>query len=65
MLWSIERVCKRWMTGSLSFPELRSFVNVVITDSNFGEDPRGIAYVRRLGMQLHAQNCIDFDFDLE
>ncbi|PBK73235.1 hypothetical protein ARMSODRAFT_1081473 [Armillaria solidipes] len=52
MLWSIERVCKRWRTGSLSFPELWSFVNVVITDSNFGEDPRGIAYVRRLGMQL-------------
>ncbi|PBK94180.1 hypothetical protein ARMGADRAFT_88125 [Armillaria gallica] len=51
MLWSIERVCKRWRTGSLSFPELWSFVNV-ITDSNFGEDPRGIAYVRRLGMQL-------------
>ncbi|KAK0194778.1 hypothetical protein F5146DRAFT_1219670 [Armillaria mellea] len=51
-LWSIERVCKRWRTGSLSFPELWSFVNVVITDSNFGGDPCGIAYVRRLGIQL-------------
>ncbi len=62
MLWSIERVCKRWMTGSLSFPELWSFVNVVITDSNFGEDPRGIAYVRRLGMQLARSKLHRFRF---
>ncbi|KAG7442546.1 uncharacterized protein BT62DRAFT_374728 [Guyanagaster necrorhizus] len=52
MLWSIEMVCRRWSVVSLSFPELWSFVNVVITDSNFGEDYHGIAYVRRLGMQL-------------
>ncbi|SJL15132.1 uncharacterized protein ARMOST_18617 [Armillaria ostoyae] len=52
MLWTIERVCKQWNKVAVSFPELWSFINVIVTNDNFGDDARGIAYTRRLGLQL-------------
>ncbi len=52
MLWTIEGVCKQWNEVVVSFPELWSFINVIVTDDNFGDDARGIAYARRLGLQL-------------
>ncbi|KAK0194779.1 hypothetical protein F5146DRAFT_1219671 [Armillaria mellea] len=53
MLWTIEGVCKQWNKVVVSSPELWSFPNITITDYNFGNDARGIAYARRLGLQLH------------
>ncbi|KAK0240971.1 hypothetical protein EDD85DRAFT_385875 [Armillaria nabsnona] len=52
MLWAIEGVCKQWNKVAVSFPELWSFINVIVTDDNFCDDARGIAYARRLGLQL-------------
>ncbi|PBK94181.1 hypothetical protein ARMGADRAFT_1078895 [Armillaria gallica] len=52
MLWTIEGVCKQWNKGAISFPELWSFINVIVTNDNFGDDARGIAYTRQLGLQL-------------
>ncbi|KAK0459888.1 hypothetical protein IW261DRAFT_1536852 [Armillaria novae-zelandiae] len=52
MLWIIEGVCKPWNMVVTSFPELWSSINIVITDDNFDNTARGIAYSRLLGTQL-------------
>ncbi|KAK0207228.1 hypothetical protein IW262DRAFT_667649 [Armillaria fumosa] len=57
MLWTIEGVCKPWNMVVTSFPELWSSINIVITDDNFSDTARGIAYSRLLGTQLdRSQN---------
>ncbi|KAK0184176.1 hypothetical protein F5146DRAFT_1076260 [Armillaria mellea] len=52
ILWTIEGVCKPWNMVVVSFPELWSSINIVITDDNFSDTARGIAYSRLLGTQL-------------
>ncbi len=52
MLWTIEGVCKPWNMVVVSFPELWSSINIIITDDNFGDTARATAYGRLLGMQL-------------
>ncbi|KAK0431423.1 hypothetical protein EV421DRAFT_2041284 [Armillaria borealis] len=52
MLWTIEGVCRQWNMVVVSFPELWSSINIIITDNNFSDTARGIAYGRVLGMQL-------------
>ncbi|KAK0462388.1 uncharacterized protein EV420DRAFT_1184501 [Desarmillaria tabescens] len=47
-LWSITEVSKKWRSTSLSSPRLWSYVNIIISDSNFN----GHSYVRQLGLQL-------------
>lgn len=47
-LWSITEVSKTWRNASLSFPKLWSYVNIVITESNF----KDYSYIRQLGRQL-------------
>ncbi|KAK0462383.1 uncharacterized protein EV420DRAFT_1184420 [Desarmillaria tabescens] len=47
-LWSITEVSKKWRSASLSSPRLWSYVNIVITDSNFDDH----SYIRQLGLQL-------------
>ncbi|KAK0444596.1 uncharacterized protein EV420DRAFT_993065 [Desarmillaria tabescens] len=49
-LWAIEDVCNKWRNVVLNSPELWSFINIVINDSNFG--PNAHRYTRRLGRQL-------------
>ncbi|KAG7441851.1 uncharacterized protein BT62DRAFT_936730 [Guyanagaster necrorhizus] len=49
-LWAIEGVCKKWKAVAVNSPELWAFINIVISDSNFGPNTNG--YVRRLGRQL-------------
>ncbi|PBK95124.1 hypothetical protein ARMGADRAFT_787147 [Armillaria gallica] len=48
-LWSITGVSKRWRDVALTSPKLWSFVNISITDEAFDD----LAYIRRLGLQLH------------
>ncbi|KAK0225276.1 hypothetical protein IW262DRAFT_673571 [Armillaria fumosa] len=43
-LWSIAEVSKTWRNASLSFPKLWSYVNIVITESNF----KDYSYIRQL-----------------
>ncbi|SJL15136.1 uncharacterized protein ARMOST_18621 [Armillaria ostoyae] len=52
MLWTIEGVCRQWNMVVVSFPELWSFINIIITDDNFSDTARGTAYGRVLGVQL-------------
>ncbi|KAK0505425.1 hypothetical protein EDD18DRAFT_1129417 [Armillaria luteobubalina] len=52
MLWTIGGACKPWNMIVTSFPELWSSINIVITDDNFGDIARSIAYSRLLGTQL-------------
>ncbi len=52
MLRTIEGVCRQWNTVVVSFPELWSSINIIITDDNFGDTARATAYGRWLGMQL-------------
>ncbi|KAG7442592.1 uncharacterized protein BT62DRAFT_1079192 [Guyanagaster necrorhizus] len=47
-LWSITRVSTQWRSASLSSPRLWSYVNILITDSNFAN----YSYIRQLGLQL-------------
>ncbi|KAK0448518.1 hypothetical protein EV421DRAFT_1900236 [Armillaria borealis] len=47
-LWSITGVSKAWRSASLSFPRLWSYVNIIITESNFKDH----SYIRQLGRQL-------------
>ncbi|PBK86993.1 hypothetical protein ARMGADRAFT_1168875 [Armillaria gallica] len=49
-LWTIELVSRRWRTVVLTFPELWSYVNIIITDDGFAEGEYGL--IRRLGLQL-------------
>ncbi|SJL15134.1 uncharacterized protein ARMOST_18619 [Armillaria ostoyae] len=52
MLWTVEGVCRQWNTVVVSFPELWSSINIIITDDNFGDTARATAYGRLLGIQL-------------
>ncbi|KAK0448517.1 hypothetical protein EV421DRAFT_2032718 [Armillaria borealis] len=47
-LWSITGVSTKWRSVSLSSPRLWSYVNIMITDSNFAD----YSYIRQLGLQL-------------
>ncbi|PBK95181.1 hypothetical protein ARMGADRAFT_1011065 [Armillaria gallica] len=47
-LWSITGVSKTWRSVSLSSPRLWSYVNIIITESNFKDH----SYIRQLGRQL-------------
>ncbi|KAK0240943.1 hypothetical protein EDD85DRAFT_1019872 [Armillaria nabsnona] len=47
-LWSITGVSKAWRSASLSSPRLWSYVNIIITESNFKDH----SYIRQLGRQL-------------
>ncbi|SJL15098.1 uncharacterized protein ARMOST_18580 [Armillaria ostoyae] len=47
-LWSITGVSKAWRSASLSFPRLWSYINIIITESNFKDH----SYIRQLGRQL-------------
>ncbi|KAK0226472.1 hypothetical protein IW262DRAFT_769351 [Armillaria fumosa] len=49
-LWTIELVSRRWRTVSLTFPELWSHVNIMITKEGFAEGEYSL--IRRLGFQL-------------
>ncbi|KAK0213400.1 hypothetical protein DFS33DRAFT_122312 [Desarmillaria ectypa] len=47
-LWSITGVSTKWRHASLSSPRLWSYVNIIITESNF----KGHSYIRQLGLQM-------------
>ncbi|PBK61298.1 hypothetical protein ARMSODRAFT_1089807 [Armillaria solidipes] len=49
-LWTIELVCRRWREAVISFPELWSYLNVVVTDDNFFMGT--YRYTRLLSRQL-------------
>ncbi|KAK0459378.1 uncharacterized protein EV420DRAFT_1763788 [Desarmillaria tabescens] len=49
-LWTIELVCRRWREAVISFPELWSYINVIITDDNFFMGT--YRYTRLLSRQL-------------
>ncbi|KAK0486495.1 hypothetical protein IW261DRAFT_1455803 [Armillaria novae-zelandiae] len=48
-LWTIELVCRRWKEAVVSFPELWSYLNIVVTDDNFMGTYR---YTRLLSRQF-------------
>ncbi|PBK95183.1 hypothetical protein ARMGADRAFT_1011068 [Armillaria gallica] len=53
-LWSITGVCTKWRSASLSSPRLWSYVNIIITESNFDD----YSYIRQLGLQLdRSERC--------
>ncbi|KAK0462394.1 uncharacterized protein EV420DRAFT_1524477 [Desarmillaria tabescens] len=47
-LWSVTGVSKQWRSASLSSPRLWSYINIIITESNFDDH----SYIRQLGLQL-------------
>ncbi|KAK0241194.1 hypothetical protein EDD85DRAFT_948281 [Armillaria nabsnona] len=49
-LWTIEFVSRRWRTVTLAFPELWSYISIIITDDSFEDGNYGL--IRRLGLQL-------------
>ncbi|KAK0212340.1 hypothetical protein DFS33DRAFT_1482254 [Desarmillaria ectypa] len=49
-LWAIELVSQRWRTVALDFPELWSYVNIMITNNGFAEGEYSLIW--RLGLQL-------------
>ncbi|KAK0195942.1 hypothetical protein F5146DRAFT_1027799 [Armillaria mellea] len=59
-LWTIELVSRRWRTAALTFPELWSCVNIIISDDGFAEGEYSL--LRRLGLQLarSAQSSLSF-----
>ncbi|KAK0220588.1 hypothetical protein IW262DRAFT_1385676 [Armillaria fumosa] len=49
-LWAIEGVCSKWRNILLNSPNLRSNIEIFVTDSNFGANASN--YVRKLGRQM-------------
>ncbi|KAK0241195.1 hypothetical protein EDD85DRAFT_392220 [Armillaria nabsnona] len=49
-LWAIELVSRYWRTVVLTFPELWSYINIMITKDGFAEGEYSL--IRRLGFQL-------------
>ncbi|KAK0240984.1 hypothetical protein EDD85DRAFT_386222 [Armillaria nabsnona] len=48
-MWSLECVSKQWRMVAMSFPQLWSYINIILTEDNF-ED---LSYARRLGEQCN------------
>ncbi|PBK73962.1 hypothetical protein ARMSODRAFT_565962 [Armillaria solidipes] len=61
-LWTIELVSRCWRTVALTFPELWSYVNIIITDDGFAEGEYSL--IRRLGLQLARSTQSSLSFSI-